>query len=198
MSHEPDVNDIAFSPDGRYIVSGGWDGVVRVWDAATGEMIATMSHDHNVADVAFSPDGRRIVSGSFDKTARVWDAATGDELLKLTYEHFVDTVAVSIDGNYALSVEGSIVYVWEITTGREVARIKHTSPVWVAAFSPDGRWIVSGNGDDDSGTLLVWPWHPDDLLAEACNRVPRNLTQEEWVQYLGPDIPYHATCPGKP
>ncbi|MBO9368962.1 MAG: hypothetical protein J7555_09510 [Chloroflexi bacterium] len=44
----------------------------------------------------------------------------------------------------------------------------------------------------------VWLWRAEDLIAEARRRLPRNLTLEKWQQYVGPDVPYHATCPGKP
>jgi len=83
------VISIAFSPDGRRIVSGSVDKTLRLWNAATGEAIGAplQGHGGEVQSVAFSPDGRRIVSGSEDKTLRLWPApdAWPDELCnKLT------------------------------------------------------------------------------------------------------------------
>jgi dipeptidyl aminopeptidase/acylaminoacyl peptidase len=118
-------------------------------------IVARMTHGSIVLAVAFSPDGRYVVSGSWDDTARVWEAASG----------------------------------------REVARVTHGAEVSAVTFSPDGRYVVSGSWDD---TARVWWWRPKDLIAESCRRLPRNLTREEWRQYVGPEAPYHATCPGKP
>jgi WD40 repeat protein len=66
------VSSLAFSSDGKYVVSGSWDDTARVWEASTGGEIARMTHDNNVSSLTFSPDGKYVVSGSLDDTARVW------------------------------------------------------------------------------------------------------------------------------
>jgi WD40 repeat protein len=72
---------VAFSPDGRRIVSGSLDNTVKVWDAKTGGEIRTLAgHISYVSSVAFSTDERRIVSGSWDNTVKVWDAEIGQVL----------------------------------------------------------------------------------------------------------------------
>ena len=69
---------MAFSADGRSIVSGSDDRTVRIWDVASGAETAKMEgHTETVYSVTFSADGRSIVSGSWDKTVRIWDVASG-------------------------------------------------------------------------------------------------------------------------
>ena len=77
--HSDAVLSVAYSADGKKIVSGSKDKSIRVWDAETGKIIIDplKGHTDSVLSVSLSRDGKKIVSGSDDKTVRVWDAETG-------------------------------------------------------------------------------------------------------------------------
>src|SRR5262249_35025557 len=104
--HTGVVLSVAFSPDGKRLVSGSEDQTVKVWDAHTGQQPLTLKgHTSWVNSVAFSPDGTRIASGSWDhlhKTpgeVKVWDAQTGQETLTLKgHTGAVASVAFSANG----------------------------------------------------------------------------------------------------
>ena len=81
QGHTSFVPSVAYSPDGRHIVSGSDDETIQLWDAQTGGQVGNplQGHTDSVLSVAFSPDGRHIVSGSSDETIQPWDAQTGGQ-----------------------------------------------------------------------------------------------------------------------
>ena len=75
--HRGPVYSVAFSLDGKKIVSGSYDMILRLWDAENKKCLGILEgHGGLIKSVAFSPDGKRIVSGSFDRTIRLWNAVT--------------------------------------------------------------------------------------------------------------------------
>ncbi|KAG9119888.1 hypothetical protein FRC07_004865, partial [Ceratobasidium sp. 392] len=154
------VTSVGFSPDGRRIVSGSLDNMVRVWDADTGAPVGEplAGHSNWVLSVAYSPDGRRIVSGSLDNTVRVWDADTGAPVGEPLAGHSgaVLSVAYSPDGRRIVSSSSdNTVRVWDADTGAPVGEplAGHSASVISVAYSPDGCRIVSGSDDN---TVRVW------------------------------------------
>ena len=199
MISDEELGAVAFSPDGKYIISGSGnfradkDTTARVWDAATGKEIARMNHAEAVSSVAFSPDGKYVVSGSWDRTARVWEALTGHQVTRIVHGGAITSVAFSPDGKYVVSGSwDNTARVWEALTGQEVARTTHEGAITSAAFSPDGKYVVSGSADH---TARVWLYPPEDLIANSCNRVTRNLSYTEWELYVSNALPYRVICP---
>ena len=136
--HTSAVNDVAFSPDGRWLASGSSDQIVKLWEAATGRAVRTLAgHSNSVEAVAFSPDGRWLASGSWDKTVKLWEVATGREVRTLAgHSSWVEAVAFSPDGRWLASGGwDKMIKLWEVATGREVRTLAgHTRSVNGVAF----------------------------------------------------------------
>jgi len=145
--HTKSVNTIAFSPDGSWLASGGKDNTIKIWDAATGNVLRTLyGHASNVNALAVSPDGGLLASGSGDiadkrdlvtfskggvvggtedNTVRIWEVQTGRELKVLRgHERPIGAVAFSNDGRSLTSVSGDAIKVWDIATGSELRSLK--------------------------------------------------------------------------
>lgn len=187
------VDAVGFSPDGQWLATTSGE-ETRIWKMDTGGGISIAHEGLEGTFVGFSPDGRRLATTRGSATL-VWEVGTGRDVGQIALEGGVRAVAFSSGGQW-LATAGwdRTVRVWEVAAGREIARPVHASAVQAVAFSPNGQWLVTVGTGDTAGVWLVWP---EDLIAEACTRLPRNLTREEWRQYIG-DEPYRPTCPSLP
>ena len=103
--HKSNVVSVSFSPDGKTLVSGSFDGTVHLWNVETGKLLKTLTeHRKRVEGVSFSPDGKTRVSGSFDGTVHLWNVETGKLLETLKgHKSNVESVSFSPDGRWIVS-----------------------------------------------------------------------------------------------
>jgi WD40 repeat protein len=154
--HDRWAHSVSFSPDGRFLASGG-DNHVRIWDGGTGSHVMTLrGHEAPTFSVSFSPDGKSVVSGGYDGLIKVWDAASGETVMTLHgHEGTVDRVVFTPDGKHLVSGswDGTI-KIWDVAVTRTCTRlIGHHGRVGSMAFSPDGKRIVSAGVD---GLIKLW------------------------------------------
>jgi eukaryotic-like serine/threonine-protein kinase len=148
---------VALSPDGGTVLTAHSDGMMRLWDAVTGQPLISARRAHNdwVRFATFSPDGETFLTGSTDKTARLWDAVTGRPIgLPLIHQASVRHLAFSPDGKLLTTIGDSAVRVWEVEPYQPTRLVLDlTSPCTAAAFSPDGKMILTGGSD---GMVRLW------------------------------------------
>jgi WD40 repeat protein len=159
LRHGQQVSALAFSPDGKSLLSVGWGeaslSTVRLWDAADGKEKWSV-RQRFASCAAFTPDGRSIAVGGGIGVVRLWQAETGREMHKLTGDQgAVSAVAFSPDGKGMFTAGGSgKLHLWDATNGEEIrAFIGHDREVLALTLSGDGKTLASTGAD---GTLRVW------------------------------------------
>jgi WD40 repeat protein/DNA-binding SARP family transcriptional activator len=180
--HTDLIHDLAFSPDGARLASGGLDRMAKVWDTETGaELISLSGHHAAVQRLAFSPDGRRLATVSWDGSAKVWDLGPEREVLAMHSLGNSGRVTYRPDGRRILAGRvDATASVWDSSTGEELFKLRgHTDRVLGTAFSPDGRLLATGSIDT---TVRLW-----DATTGSELRVLTGHTGRSWGVAFTPD-----------
>ncbi|MFN6158057.1 MAG: eIF2A-related protein [Dolichospermum sp.] len=157
------VYSLAYSPDGKYLVTGDSNGRVQIWNALTGREILTfVGHSNCVNSVAWSGDSLTLASGSLDNTVKLWNVQTGDCVRTLEgHSDWVNSVAWS-GLTLASGSLDKTVKLWDVQTGDCVRTLEgHSSLVRSVAWSGDGQTLASGSGDN---TVKLWDVQTGDCV----------------------------------
>lgn len=158
--------------------------------------LATLDHQGKVIAIAFSADGKTIATASDNKTY-LWEPTTGKKLATLKHKRTVNAVTFSPDSQtIATASDDKTARIWDVDTHKELATFYHQNLVRAVAFSPDSQTIATANFDR---TARLHSVTPEALVQQACRHLSRNLTAEEWQQYINSDLEtYQKTCENLP
>lgn len=200
------VQEIVFSPSGKYLITASEDSSPQFWDTASGNELKELEQADSRSPVVFSSSERYLASAMKDGTGRIRDLLDGREV-RLVHPGGVQPVAFSADGNYLGTSETPTsrdeppatphADIWESSSGREVTHFDEEFGQF-KFFSPDGQYVVTESWvAAEGGKLWILSWKLNDLISEACARLTRNMTMDEWNLFMQ-DEPYRKTCPQLP
>jgi eukaryotic-like serine/threonine-protein kinase len=161
LDYDSIVWSLAFSPDGRWLVSSHGDGAILLWDINERRRVANFNgHSGSVRAVTFSPDGKRIASASEDRSVIIWNTESGQkERVLIKHDTRVTGVSFSPDGKWVASCdhEGMGIIIWDIEKRQPRLTIERKiGASHCVAISPDSRWVVATHGvyDSNSGSRV--------------------------------------------
>lgn len=201
LGHSGGISSAVYSPDGRFIVSGGIDDRVAIlWEASTGREIRRfIGHTNQINCVAFSPDNYYVLTGSGgvqegseveDYTVRLWSVTDGKEIRRFEgHTGAVNSVAFSPDGRFVLAgSDDKTARLWETQTGEQLNSLTHSSSVNAVAYSRNGQLIMTS-----SDRQYVW-------LAETLQVLftLENTSGGDGSVAISPDSRSALVCPSAP
>jgi WD40 repeat protein len=155
-THHWEVESVAFSRDGKLLVSSNWDRKVRVMEFPAGNQVREFESASKPVCVAISPDSKVIACGDLSLAVTLWDREGGNEIRRLTGQTGrIWSVAFSPDGQRlaSASADGSA-RIWSVSTGQSLHTLSgHVGAVMSVVYSPDGKFLVTGGADD---TVRFW------------------------------------------
>jgi len=179
IRNEPraDINSVDYSSNDKYLISGGMDGKIKIWDTENMDLIRTLpGHNASIKSVAISPQGTCIASASTSQQGRpensikIWDFETGDLIHTLTFPLGMEAVEFTPDGKYLagggregfnqkdhIEEQGHIYFysIPEDPVNQPIMQV-HKEPVFRSEylrFNKEGSKLVSGHED---GTVRLW------------------------------------------
>ncbi len=155
--HDGDVFACSYTPDGQFVLSAGWDGYLRLWEAERGAPVSELrAGSKPLSACAVAPDGKRWLSGSMDGLLARWDAATQHQVsMFLAHTRPISCITFAADGDQMATASWDRrVHLWKTGQERDSRHLEgHTDIVAGCRFTPNGQTLVSWSYD---GTVRLW------------------------------------------
>jgi WD40 repeat protein len=197
VNYDSKINSICVSPDGKFLAGGSVNGKVIVWNLASNKSTVLYESDNSIQVLKYNRTGSRIIFGNKTGTLGIINLRTNKIYTIKAHTARITDIALSPDNTLlaTASYDGTI-KIWNANNLniRPVEIRAHEAWAHSLAFDRNGRYLVSGDTQD---RIFVWASRTDYMADEICGKVTRNMTANEWDDYVGYDIEYQKTCAGR-
>jgi eukaryotic-like serine/threonine-protein kinase len=163
----------AFSPDGKQVLTGAFDGVAQLWDRQTGAALGSpFRHDSEAHTAIFSPDGDYVLTTSTDKTARLWETKSHNLIRTFPHNSAVWAGLFTRDGKIITGNSKGEIQLWDRDKEKPIDAWQHPAPHGIhdLALSPDGKQVL---GACDDGIVLLWDLQTHKVVARFVGHTGR-------------------------
>jgi WD40 repeat protein len=166
---------------------------IDIWSVASKARVSRIPLPAELTRLAFNPSGTILFTAQ-GENLQAWDIPSGKRRFSLTASGDIDQIIPDPSSASFATITHGHLTVWDAVTGARLAQLPDAGYLRVAAFSPDGRYLLAGY---DERSAALWLWRSGDLRDQACARLTRNLSHDEWKRWF-PKQPYRLICPDLP
>lgn len=178
FKHNNTLTFLEFSPDNNYLLTAHSNGVAKLSDISTGNIIHEFNHTKSVLCAKFSLNNNYILTGSQDNTASLWDVNTG-ELIRQYVGHAgpIKSVAFSSNNNYILTAsQDKIAKLWSINYNAPVCEFRaHNDTITTVLFSPNNNYILTASYDNSDNNIILWNLTCDNKTGKITSNIVRRF-----------------------
>lgn len=202
------LHTITMSNNGKYLAGAGANGTLYVWDIGNNfaEKVA-YKDSHDLTAVTFAPDNRSILFGNEEGEVKIVIMDSNLPPRRLTgHTAHIEQIVFNNAGSFlATTSRDHTVRLWnwrQLADQPIVLKDEDQDEwVWSATFTPDDEQLMIGvhsRVEKSKETIHVWPTKIGTMASSLCSYVGRNMTKDEWTNFVGADLPYEKTCDNFP
>jgi WD40 repeat protein len=165
---------------------------VDIWSVAGKARVSHVLLPADLTRVALDSTGKVLFTAQHENL-QAWEIPSGKQRFQITASDDIDRIIPDPSSGAFATLSGGRLTVWDAHDGARLSQLPGAN-FHSAAFSPDGRWLIAGYDDRSAG---LWLWRTKDLQDQACSRLTRNFSREEWARWF-PKQTYRQTCPNLP
>ncbi len=199
-TNDTKINVITSCPAKNWLAIGDENGKIIILDMHSNKVLFEIHNGEEkkkgIYSIAFNDTGKMMAAGDLRGVVRLWNVNAGVELVKVLTRHYARVNDIQFSkktSQLATASWDKTVRIWNLNHLNDLPIVlkDHNDWVWSISFSHDDKYLLAGCRDN---LIRVWPTNLEMMSDKFCERLNRNMTLEEWSQFVAEDIDYEITC----